>query len=48
MRCIVDGCTCKDPRVLSTRTLKFWRELARQRGETADRVIPAKRRSAAE
>ena len=38
-RCLQAGCTCKDARILSTRTLRFWRALAQSRGETADRVI---------
>ena len=38
--CIADGCGCTDGRVLSRRRARFHAYLARQRGETADRVIP--------
>ena len=35
--CKQTGCPCKDPRVLSYRTLRLWRAIAQQRGETANR-----------
>jgi hypothetical protein len=38
--CIVAGCACTDGRLLSPRRARFHAYLARQRGETADRVIP--------
>ena len=39
--CLVAGCPCKDPRIVSTRRAAFFASLARTRGETADRVIAA-------
>jgi hypothetical protein len=39
-RCLTDGCTCKDTRIVSTRRAAFYAALARAHGETADRVIP--------
>ena len=40
--CKVEGCTCKDARILSRRKLEFFRALAQQRGQTVDRVIRAR------
>ena len=37
--CLVDGCSCKDPRILSTRRAAYVAALARSHGETALRVI---------
>ena len=37
--CLVDGCACKDPRIVSMRRARFFASLAEVRGETADRVI---------
>ena len=37
--CLVDGCTCKDARIVSHRRAAFFAAVARQTGETADRVI---------
>lgn len=39
--CLVDGCTCKDARIVSTRRASYFASVARARGETADRVIAA-------
>jgi hypothetical protein len=39
--CLVDGCTCKDSRIVSTRRTSFFAAVARRAGETADRVIAA-------
>ena len=39
--CLVDGCTCKDARIVSTRRAAFYAALARFNGETADRIIRA-------
>jgi len=39
--CLVDGCTCKDARILSTRRASYFASIAASRGETADRIIPA-------
>ena len=41
--CRTDGCTCEDRRIVSHRRAAFFAELARQRGETADRVIAPQR-----
>jgi len=38
--CIAAGCGCTDGRLVSRRRARFHAYLARQRGETADRVIP--------
>ena len=40
--CKVEGCTCKDARIVSRRTAAFFRSLAQSRGQTADRVIKAR------
>ena len=37
--CLVAGCTCKDARIVSIRRAAFFAAVARQTGETADRVI---------
>ena len=39
--CLVPGCPCKDSRIVSPRRARFFAAVARQAGETADRVIPA-------
>jgi hypothetical protein len=39
--CIVEGCTCKDARFVSTRRASYFASVAKARGETADRVIEA-------
>ena len=39
--CIVEGCTCKDARIVSTRRASYFASVAMSRGETADRVIRA-------
>ena len=37
--CLVAGCSCKDARIVSSRRAAFFAAVARQTGETADRVI---------
>ena len=37
--CLVDGCPCKDARIVSTRRTAFYANLARQLGATADRFV---------
>ena len=37
--CTVDGCGCKDVRILLRRRAAFFADFARRRGETANRVI---------
>ena len=37
--CLVEGCPCKDARIVSHRRAAFFADLARRTGETADRVI---------
>jgi len=37
--CLVDGCSCKDARIVSTRRAAFFAVRAQANGETADRVI---------
>jgi hypothetical protein len=37
--CLVDGCPCKDARIVSHRRAAFFAAVARQAGQTADRVI---------
>lgn len=37
--CLVDGCPCRDARIVSHRRAAFFAFLARHAGETADRVI---------
>ena len=39
--CLVEGCTCKDARILSTRRAGYFASIAASRGETADRRIAA-------
>ena len=39
--CLVEGCACKDARILSTRRASYFASIARSRGETADRRIAA-------
>jgi len=36
---LVLGCPCKDPRIVSTRRAAFYAIVAREHGETADRMI---------
>ena len=38
--CLVDGCPCKDARIISQRRIAYVASLARANGETADRNIP--------
>ena len=37
--CLVEGCPCKDPRIISHRRVTFYAEWARRHGETADRQV---------
>ena len=37
--CLVDGCPCKDARIVSPRRASYFASVARSRGETADRVV---------
>jgi hypothetical protein len=37
--CLVDGCPCKDARIVSTRRAAYFATMARARGETADRMV---------
>jgi hypothetical protein len=37
--CLVEGCPCKDARIVSHRRAAFFADLARRNGETADRVL---------
>jgi hypothetical protein len=39
--CLVAGCPCKDARIVSHRRAAFYAAVARQTGQTADRVIVA-------
>jgi hypothetical protein len=39
--CLVEGCTCKDARIVSHRRAKFFSAWAKDHGETANRVIKA-------
>ena len=39
--CQVEGCTCKDARIVSTRRASYFASVAITRGETANRVVPA-------
>jgi hypothetical protein len=39
--CLVEGCPCKDARIVSFRRAAFYAARARATGETADRVIAA-------
>ena len=38
--CLVDGCSCKDARIISQRRVAYFASQARANGETADRFIP--------
>jgi hypothetical protein len=37
--CLVAGCTCKDARIISHRRASFFAAMARENGQTPDRVI---------
>jgi hypothetical protein len=37
--CLVEGCPCKDARIVSQRRTAFFAAWAKQRGETADRAV---------
>jgi hypothetical protein len=37
--CLVEGCPCKDARIVSLRRARFFATVARERGETADRIV---------
>ena len=37
--CLVEGCTCKDARIVSHRRAAFFSAWAKEHGETANRVI---------
>ena len=37
--CLVEGCPCKDARIVSHRRAAFHAAMARRTGETADRVV---------
>ncbi len=39
--CLVDGCACKDARIISTRRAAYFASQAIATGETADRILPA-------
>jgi hypothetical protein len=39
--CLVEGCTCKDARIVSTRRAAYFATVAIERGETANRVVGA-------
>jgi hypothetical protein len=39
--CLVEGCACKDARIVSTRRATYFASIAKARGETADRVVVA-------
>ena len=39
--CLVEGCPCKDARIVSKRRAAFFAAWAQQHGETADRTIVA-------
>jgi hypothetical protein len=38
--CLVDGCPCKDARIISQRRIAYVASLAKANGETADRIVP--------
>jgi hypothetical protein len=38
--CLVDGCTCKDARIVSRRRAAYFAARARVTGQTADRFVP--------
>jgi hypothetical protein len=37
--CLVEGCPCKDARIVSKRRAAFFAAWAREHGETADRTV---------
>ena len=37
--CLVEGCSCKDARIVSQRRASFFAAWAREHGETADRSV---------
>jgi len=37
--CLVDGCSCKDPRIVSQRRAAFFAAWAKDHGETANRTV---------
>jgi hypothetical protein len=39
--CLVDGCSCKDARIVSRRRAAYFAARARLAGQTADRAIAA-------
>jgi hypothetical protein len=39
--CLVDGCTCKDARIVSHRRAAFFAAWAKDHGETANRTVAA-------
>ena len=39
--CLVAGCPCKDARIVSRRRARIFAAVARERGETASRIVPA-------
>ena len=41
--CLVDGCPCKDPRIVSRRKAAYFAAQALANGQTADRVIAPQR-----
>ena len=38
-RCLVEGCQCRDPRIVSQRRARFFAHMAAMNGETARRMI---------
>ena len=38
--CLIAGCVCKDPRIISYRRAAFFAAIARARGQTARRALP--------
>ena len=38
--CLVEGCTCKDARIVSRRRAAYFAARARLSGQTADRIVP--------
>lgn len=39
--CLVDGCSCKDARIISHRRAAYFASQAKSNGQTADRIVPA-------
>jgi hypothetical protein len=39
--CLVEGCPCRDARIVSHRRARFFAHLALENGETAQRVVAA-------